>query len=194
MTERQYKTLRKLLSLWIAVVVRRRYSIFQNLLLILSIGINVFLLTRAQNLSETIKELKQPIEITEVVGVDIEDALDLSKYKSIAYPAQTLLTRYNKVHKRYMDYKSRPDKVYFNKNGGVDRDFHDRCKRELVRIMNIKYRLAILEALLLRTYPEKTDRIYELLNKYEEPLADMSNYYSKFMSTSVYDGIVKAYD
>jgi len=187
MTERQYKMLRKLLSLWIAVIARRRYSIFQNLLLASSVCLNV-------GLYLSVKDMKKPIINPVVVGINIEKALDLKEYRSIAYPSQTLLSRYNKVHSRYLGYKSKPDRIYFTKSGIVENNFAARCERELVRIMNIKNRLQVLQSLLLKTYPGEADKIYDLLNKYEDPLADMSNYYSKFLPTSKYDGIVKAYD
>ena len=189
MTERQYKTLRKLLSLWIAVVVRRKYTIFQNVLLIGSIALNGFLFFYRGN------SVQPTIAATVLAkGVNIEQAMDLSNYQSVSDPDKTLMSRYNKIYKGYIDDKSEPDRIHYLKSGRVDSEWYQHCKKQLVKIINIKNRIKAVENILLKTYPEKTDEIYQTSNKNEESLADMSNYYSKFLPTEVYDSIVKSFD
>lgn len=189
MTERQYKTLRKLLSLWIAVVVRRKYTIFQNVLLILSLLLNGFLIFYKGSSA-------QPTIAATVLakGVNIEQALSLENYQSVSDPQKTLMNRYTKIYKTYLDDKSEPDHIHYLKNGKVESDWYRHCHTQLIKIINIKNRLKAVENILLLTYPEKTDEVDEASNKSEEALADMSNYYSKFLPTEVYDSIVKSFD
>ncbi len=190
MTERQYKTLRKLLSLWIAVVVRRRYTIFQNSLLVASLIANFYFVFIRSTTS-------QPASMAASIisnGINLEQALDLSNYPSISNPNKNLMSRYTRIYKIYLDDKTNPDNVYFQKNGNIGPDWFRHCKSQLIKIINIKNRIKTVESLLLKTYPDKTDDIYLLSNKSEESLADMSNYYSKFLPTEVYDSIVKTYD
>lgn len=186
LTERQYKTLRRLIFLWFAVLVRRRYKIFQNVLLIMSLAINgIYFFIKQTPVINIIER-----------NIDFKTALDLSKYNSITNINQTLKKRYDKLHSRYLDDKSTPDSSHYNKNRLVNQEWASHCKLQLRRIISIKSRVKMIENLLQTSYPDKEDQIYTAIQEahYDEVLADMSNYYARFVSSYEYDYIVKTFD
>jgi hypothetical protein len=187
LTERQYRTLRKLIFLWFAVIVRRRYHILQNIVLILSLSLNLFFI------------LKKDSPVVNIIErhIDMEAAFDLSKYPSISNPDQTLKRRYERVYSVYIENKETPDSSHYTKNGNeVHNEWIAHCKTQLKKIILIKSRIRTIQKLLQNSYPDKEDEIFDIVQnkRYDETLADMSNYYAKFLSSGEYDYIVKTFD
>lgn len=186
MTESQYRTLRRLIFLWFKVAVRRKYSIFQNGLLVFSIILNI-------SFFFMIIQKKKPIQI--VHTINIEKALDINNYPSISYSKQTVLKRFNKIYKQYLSDIQDPDHIHI-KDGIVDEQWYRYCSDRVRRIINIKSRIRDIEILLETQYPEKIDEIEDVVkkNRHEEILSEMSNYYARFIRAEAYEYILKSSD
>lgn len=188
MTERQYKTLRKLVLLWFKMTVRRRYKITQNLILLASLIANtVFFYVYKTGSHITI--IERPIVF--------EEALNLETYTSISYPNQNLQKRYNNLYKRYLEDKARPNSYYYTGDGKtIDKAWKTYCRTQLKKIIFIKARIRDIEQLLETTYPDRTEKLQNIIeeNKHEETLSDMSNYYARFLTAEEYNYIIKTMD
>lgn len=189
LTEKQFKTLRRLLLIWFKVFVRRRYSILLNLLLGVSLALNIwFFIPKDQ-------KIQLPISIEK--PIDLNSVLDLNNYPSVSNPSQTLAKRFSRLYKNYLDDKSSPDYSHYIKNTRtINSDWSTHCRSELRKIISIKARVKDLELILDLNYPDRDQEIEVIIQekRYGELLADMSNYYAKFISLGDYKYLVNTSD
>jgi hypothetical protein len=188
LTEREFKTLRKLLLLWFRLAVRRKYPIMLNIILFASVFTNVYFL---------FDRPEKQVAVVMEKPVNFGNVLDLSNYPSVSRNSQTLSRRFSILYKAYLNDKSTPDFSHnINNTRQIKKEWVSYCKIQLKKVISIKARVRDLELVLINNYPDKIDDIELIIQdkKYEEHLADMSNYYAKFISEEEYRSITNSMD
>jgi hypothetical protein len=126
---------------------------------------------------------------------DLIRAYDLKQMKSAVSSANTVNDRFNKIYEEYLKDKQQPDYAFYDSTGKIDKWWASKCATKLRRIVNIKVRLKDIEhtILALGIKPDVlADKVRE--KHYEETLADMSNYYSRFIPLEAYRQITNSVD
>ena len=134
------------------------------------------------------------------VNQTLQDAYDFSKYDSVAYQNQKLSTRFNRLYEQYLKDKSQPNDTS-STDGVVDAGWNRQCQNNLRRIMVLSGDLQIIETT-INSIIEKSDapdakNVFDVLVEakgYHEKLADMSNFYAKFVSEEFYTRIQQSLD
>jgi hypothetical protein len=115
--------------------------------------------------------------------------------KSAVSENATLNDRFNKLYEEYLKDKQQPDYAFYDSNGKIDRWWASKCATKLRRIVSIRVRLRDVEHTILAMGIKPAlvaDSVRE--KHFEETLADMSNYYARFISLESYRQITNSVD
>lgn len=121
---------------------------------------------------------------------------DLKHMTSISYPDQTLRDRFDKLYKDYLEDKQQSDYIHYEIDSRrVKKEWYNYCLLKLKKITGIKTRIKDTEECILLLNGSNEEVMDQIRDKrYEESLADMSNYYSHFVSLDSYKYILQTVD
>lgn len=157
-----------------------------NLLLIISFSANAYFFLRP-NSSQLYLEHKTS---------DALDLYDLNQFYSVYNYDTTIKRRFDNLYKTYMKDKESPDESYYSKGDGkIDPWWQHNCLSNLKKIVVMRTRIRDIEHCII-IFTEKESAVADMIKekRYEELLADMSNYYSRFVSVESYNSILHSMD
>lgn len=134
------------------------------------------------------------------VNQTLQDVYDFSKFDSVAYQDQKLSARFNRLYHQYVKDKAYSNDSYYT-DGVVDASWNRQCQNNLRRIMVLSGDLQIIETT-INIIIEKSDapdakKNFDILVEskgYHEKLADMSNFYARFVPEEFYTRIQQSLD
>jgi len=196
LTPRQYRSLRKLAILWLKTIASKKHPTIKNMLIFGLIVSNCTFLYLLNVLPSThaleVQNVRKKYESRNI------SIYTLATLPSISKEKHSLENRFNIAYKKYVKDKSRPDYTYYNPKSSrkVLKWWYNSCINQLRRILNMQSRIADLNKITFILNPNKEHEINDIIRKkgYEETLADMSNYYSRFVPLETYKYLVRTTD
>ena len=194
--EKQYKTLRKLVILWLKTIIHQKYRIIKNILivgLLISNSVFIYLLN--------ILPYNYAVQVEGIF--DSHEAKSISIYslnhlESISKEGDSLKDRFDVAYKKYIREKKKPDYAYYDTKNPkkIQKWWYNNCINQLRRILNMQSRLSDLSQTAMALNPHKKKEINDIIREkgYEEALANMSNYYSRFIPLETYKYLLRTTD
>jgi hypothetical protein len=187
MSERQYRTLRKLFVLWLRIFIFKKHAVIKNIILIISFCLNGYFIASFI------------IPKNAIVPNDgfptIREYYSLDGVRSIT-GSTSALQIYKKLKKCYDEDLKLPNYARYTKTREIDPEWRRNCIRSLRKVIILKMRVDDLEKAIIILNPEYQERSEALFSdkKYSENLSDMSNYYAGFLTQEDYDAIIRSFE
>lgn len=173
----------------------KRIRFYRKSIIIFSVMLNVFLLAKITNTkAERIIEREYYFN-----QESIDKVYNLNNYTSYADQSSDLGLRFKKLYDVYSKDKDKPKISFYDDKQKIDAYWERNCINTLRKIHNINARVEDLESAISAICDGRKDtqKYFDLLvenRQYKEKLAEMSNFYAKFISNYTYDIIVKTLD
>jgi hypothetical protein len=173
----------------------KRLRTYRKAIIIFSVMLNVFLLSKITN-----SKVERIIEREYYFDQDsVDKVYNLNNYASYADQSSDLGLRFKKIYTAYLKDKDKPKSSFYDTKQQLDNYWERNCINTLRKIHNINSRIEDLETAIsiICDGRKDTQKYFDLLvekQQYKDQLAEMSNFYAKFISNYTYDTITKTID
>ena len=173
----------------------KRARTYRKGVIIFSILLNVFLLAKMTNM-----KVERIIEREYYFNQEtIDKVYSINNYPSYADPSSDLGLRFKKLYDSYSKDKDKPKSSFYSTGHELDEYWERTCVNNIRKIRNITSRIEDIEMAIniMSDSRQDTSKYFQLLvekEQYKERLAEMSNFYAKFISNYTYDKITKTID